>query len=94
MDSISLFDVLGIDSGASVGEIKKAYRKLVFKYHPDYNQSKRDRAKFAKIAEAYSVLVDPIKRDEYLYGQSNKVTDEPWTVLNIYWDMICQRGFR
>lgn len=93
MGSINLFDVLGIDSEASVGEIKKAYRKLVFKYHPDYNPSKTARIKFEKISEAYRVLVDPIKKDEYLHGQSNAVTDEPWTILNTYWEMIYQKGF-
>jgi preprotein translocase subunit Sec63 len=93
MESINLFDVLGIDSEASVGEIKKAYRKLVFKYHPDYNPSKSALIKFEKISDAYSVLADPIKRDEYLHAQSNMVTDEPWSILNNYWEMIYKRGF-
>ncbi len=89
MESTNLFAVLGVDSQASIGEIKKAYRMLVFKYHPDYNSSKTARIKFARIAEAYRVLADPIKRDEYVYGQSNAVTDEPWAVLDNYWDTIC-----
>lgn len=93
MESTSLFDILGVDSEASVGEIKRAYRKLVFKYHPDYNSSRTARTKFAKIAEAYRVLVDPIKRDEYVSGQSNAVTEDPWTILNNYWEMIYERGF-
>lgn len=92
MESISLFDVLGVDSEASIGEIKKAYRKLVFKYHPDYNPGKTARTKFARIAEAYRVLADPIKRDEYVFGKSNAVSDEPWAILNSYWEMIYNRG--
>lgn len=92
MESTSLFDLLGVDSEASAGEIKRAYRKLVFKYHPDYNPSKTARTKFAQIAEAYRVLVDPIKRDEYVSGRSNAVTEDPWAILNSYWESIYKIG--
>lgn len=93
MESINYFDVLGIDSNATAGDIKKAYRKLVFKYHPDHNVSKTARKNFRHITEAYKVLADPVKKDEYVKGQSIAVTDDPWKVLKKYWETIYERGF-
>jgi curved DNA-binding protein len=61
------YKVLGVDRGASVDDIKKAYRKLALKYHPDRNPSdkKRSEEKFKEISEAYAVLTDPEKRKQY-----------------------------
>jgi molecular chaperone DnaJ len=60
------YQVLGVDKKASVAEIKKAYRKLARKYHPDLNPGdKAAEAKFKEIQEAYSVLSDPKKRAQY-----------------------------
>ncbi len=58
---------LGVEKTASVDEIKKAYRKLALKYHPDRNPTDRKKAeeKFKKISEAYAVLSDPEKRKQY-----------------------------
>ena len=94
METFNYFEVLGLDPEASIGEIKKAYRKLVFEYHPDYNQSETARKRYIKITEAYKILVDPLKREEYVKGQSNAVTDEPWIILKNYWEMIYQAGFQ
>jgi curved DNA-binding protein len=60
------YQILGVKKDASQDEIKKAYRKLAMKYHPDH--SKGDKAaeeKFKKISEAYAVLSDKEKRKEY-----------------------------
>lgn len=58
--------MLGIDKNASEDEIKKAYRKLAIKYHPDRNpDSKEAEEKFKEAAEAYDVLHDPQKRQQY-----------------------------
>jgi curved DNA-binding protein len=60
------YQILGVKKDASRDEIKKAYRKLAMKYHPDH--SKGDKAaeeKFKKISEAYAVLSDKEKRKEY-----------------------------
>lgn len=60
------YEVLGLDRSASAEEIKKAYRNLAKKYHPDFNKDDREaEKKFNEIKEAYDVLIDPQKRDQY-----------------------------
>ena len=60
------YSVLGIKKGASDDEIKKAYRKLAMKYHPDRNKDdKKAESKFKDISEAYAVLSDNKKRQQY-----------------------------
>ena len=60
------YQVLGVDKKASADEIKKAYRKLAVKWHPDKNPNdKAAEEKFKKISEAYAVLSDAKKREEY-----------------------------
>jgi curved DNA-binding protein len=60
------YSTLGVSKDASDGEIKKAYRKLAMKYHPDHTKGdKGAEEKFKKISEAYAVLSDKKKRQEY-----------------------------
>lgn len=60
------YEVLGVDRNASAEDIKKAYRKLAFKYHPDKNPGdKAAEEKFKEAAEAYSVLSDADKKAKY-----------------------------
>lgn len=60
------YEILGVNRQASVSEIKKAYRKLARKYHPDLNPGdKVAEAKFKEIQEAHSILTDPKKRSQY-----------------------------
>ena len=68
------YDVLGVPKNASDDDIKKAYRKLAMKYHPDRNQgdeAKKAEEKFKEAKEAYEILCDPAKRAAYdQYGHA------------------------
>jgi len=66
MSKRDYYEVLGVGRDASEAEIKKAYRKLARKYHPDMNpDNKEAEAKFKEVAEAYEVLSDQQKRAQY-----------------------------
>jgi len=59
------YEVLGIERGASEEEIKKAFRKLAFQYHPDRNKEANAEARFKEVNEAYEILSDSEKRASY-----------------------------
>jgi len=60
------YELLGVERGASAEDIKKAYRKLAIKYHPDKNKGDKEaEEKFKQVGEAYAVLAEPNKRAQY-----------------------------
>jgi len=78
MDYIDYYKILELDKGASIADVKKAYRRLARKYHPDLNPNdKTAKGKFQQINEANEVLSDPEKRKKYdKYGQDWKHAEE------------------
>lgn len=69
------YHTLGIKQEASEEEIKRAYRRLAFQYHPDHNDNAHDQQYFIKIKEAYEILSDPHKRNRY---DSQLVAEQEW----------------
>ena len=66
MEKRDYYEVLGVDKKASADEIKKAYKKMAIKYHPDRNPGDKEAEdKFKEAAEAYEVLSDENKRARY-----------------------------
>ena len=66
MSKRDFYDILGVSKGADEKEIKKAYRKIALKYHPDKNpDNKEAEDKFKEAAEAYEILSDPNKKARY-----------------------------
>lgn len=65
MPNRSLYEILGVDKDASEQDIKKAYRKLSFQYHPDKNSEPGAEDRFKEINEANEILSDPAKRQQY-----------------------------
>lgn len=59
------YKVLGLERGATIKEIKKAFRSLALKYHPDKSKDPDAVNKFRTVAEAYEVLRDPVRRKQY-----------------------------
>lgn len=78
MAYIDYYKILGLDKGASQEDVKKAYKKLARKYHPDLNPNDPDaHRKFQEINEANEVLSDPEKRKKYdQYGENWKHADQ------------------
>ncbi len=65
MDFKDYYKIMGVERGASQDEIKRAYRKLARKYHPDVSKESDAEARFKDLGEAYAVLKDPEKRAAY-----------------------------
>lgn len=78
MAFIDYYSILGVSKAASADDIKKAYRKLARKYHPDINPDNEDaKRKFQQVNEANEVLSDPDKRKKYdEYGENWKHAEE------------------
>src|SRR5688572_27203680 len=60
-----LYEVLGVERGASDAEIKRAFRKLAQQWHPDVNADPEAEARFKEASEAYQILSDPDRRQRY-----------------------------
>ncbi len=93
MDYKDYYKILGVSRNASADEIKKAYRKLAMKYHPDRNSGKKEAEdKFKQINEANEVLSDPQKRSRYdQLGESYSQWEQAGRSGNFNWDQWVNR---
>jgi molecular chaperone DnaJ len=74
---MDLYIVLGVQRGATAGDIKRAYRRLARRYHPDINPGDREAAaRFRQILEAYETLIDPDRRRRYDSGTVARRQDD------------------
>ena len=91
------YEVLGVDRSASQDDIKKAFRKLAFKYHPDRNKSPDAEDKFKEISEAYAVLSDSEKKQQYdMFGHagiSGRYSTEDIFNATRFRDIFSEFGF-
>ncbi len=69
----NLYAILGVAPNASADEIKKVYRSLAMRYHPDRNDAPGAHARFQAISKAYEVLSDPAKREEYNQSINHRI---------------------
>lgn len=77
---VDYYKVLGVNKNANDDDLKKAYRKLAMKWHPDKNRNNKEEAeaKFKQVSEAYDVLSDPQKKSVYdLYGEEGLKSGAP-----------------
>jgi len=76
---MDFYILLGLGRNASLGEIKRAFRRLARKYHPDINPGDhRAAAQFRQIAEAYETLIDPMRRQRYDAGDLYDAEADTW----------------
>jgi len=85
--NLDYFEVLEVDKSASQDDIKKAYRRLAAKYHPDRNTSDDAIERFQKIQESYSVISDPKKRKLYIEQEYTEVMN-PRSFTESYWNRV------
>lgn len=78
------FEQLGLSRSATTIEIKKAYRKLANKYHPDRNDSEEAKETFQLIQKAYDEIADPKKRTAYLKSNYTIIAN-PREVADAFW---------
>jgi molecular chaperone DnaJ len=69
----NLYAILGVAPNASEDEIKKVYRSLAMRFHPDRNDAPGAEVRFKSITKAYEILSDPARRDEYNQSVNHRI---------------------
>jgi DnaJ-class molecular chaperone len=85
--NLDYFEVLEVEKTASQDDIKKAYKQLASKFHPDRNKSDDAVQHFQKIQESYNVISDPKKRKLYIEQEYIEVMN-PKAFTKSYWNRV------
>jgi DnaJ-class molecular chaperone len=81
----NLYNVLGVAPNASDDDIKKVYRSLAMRFHPDRNQAPGAEARFKSVTKAYEILADPVKRAEYDQSVNHRIIIDPEAEAYALW---------
>ena len=82
---------LGVSSSASLADIKKAYRQLAARHHPDRNTASDAAARFRAVQEAYDILGDEARREAYDNNRKRNLLDDPLETARGIWADYFQR---
>jgi len=87
----NLYNILGVAPTASTEDIKKAYRSLAMRHHPDRNPHASAEIRFNAIKKAYEVLSDSQQRAEYNYSLNNRIIIDPDNEARNLWVSLFNR---